>query len=728
MKGRALLFAALALASRVSRADDASDLEGLLEETVVETASKSATESSVAPAISTTLTAEDMRRYGIHSLDEALDFLSLGVVTSKPLSTVDVGGNGVMLTGDNGSHFLLLVNGHAVNEPLFGIARYDRGAAIPFEMIDHVEVILGPGSVLYGSNAMLGVINVITKRAKDFHGVHAVAESEIGKSYRIGVGAGYELGRSSELTIGLEYYRQSGPAFFFEPQDLGVDSTRGRKYQFTLNGPRDGVWGGAPGTHYGAEVPSLLARFRAGDFEVGFHVKTFKRYAPYSATRDFNAFAFFDDPNSYELDRHAWIDATYKKTLSPIVHVSIRAYSDTFDYQRYDDTSYGGSCYFALEACRLHVTGASRWAGTEVQSSFDWLHDARLVTLLGVDGRARYTRGKYDTTDLVTGKLLASSYGVVHGDDEILGAYLQQTWQPVPWLGFNAGGRLDEDPRFRPVASPRFAASGQVWKGGTLKAIYAEAFRSPSWGETSYSSLNQIVARDLVPETVRSLTGSFEQKFGPHRALFAAFRSRWNNMIELHVLNVEEIAAAERAGELLINQGTADVQYRNVASVDTYGFNAALEGVFKESGLRYAVNVTGAQASVNEAGTPQHRLPVVPTFYGNARASYDLPGAWPTVALALHWLNRRPGDRAFDSDFPVPPYVPPQLEARATLSGPMPLLSGLSYRVSADVAVSDRAPYVIGPGQSGNDTPTWRLAPVDSFRTTVGLQYDVGGP
>ncbi len=54
-------------------------------------------------------------------------------------------------------------DGHAINEPLFGTARFDRGAGIPLEMVDHIEVILGPGSVLYGSNAMLGVINVITK-------------------------------------------------------------------------------------------------------------------------------------------------------------------------------------------------------------------------------------------------------------------------------------------------------------------------------------------------------------------------------------------------------------------------------------------------------------------------------------------------------------------------------------------------------------------------------------
>src|SRR6185503_17011460 len=121
---------------------------------------------------------------GIHSLDEAINFLSLGMVTENPLGAVAIGARGVLVTQDYGSHVLLLINGHSVNEQWGGTAYFERGAAIPLELVDHIEVILGPGSVLYGSNAMLGVINVVTKRAKDYDGVHAVVESEIPTSIR----------------------------------------------------------------------------------------------------------------------------------------------------------------------------------------------------------------------------------------------------------------------------------------------------------------------------------------------------------------------------------------------------------------------------------------------------------------------------------------------------------------------------------------------------------------
>src|SRR5262249_8300229 len=120
---------------------DTSELQGLLNENVVSTASKSAEVGTTAPATVTTVTAEDLRRHGIHTLAEAIDFLSLGAVTSDSQHTVDIGARGVMIPSDNGDHMLLLINGHTQNEPLFGRASFGRGAAIPIEMIDHIEVI-----------------------------------------------------------------------------------------------------------------------------------------------------------------------------------------------------------------------------------------------------------------------------------------------------------------------------------------------------------------------------------------------------------------------------------------------------------------------------------------------------------------------------------------------------------------------------------------------------------
>ena len=158
-----------------AHADD--ELDALLSEEVITTASRSEESSRTAPGISTSITADQLRTYGLRTIAEAIDFIALGVSTSgrnQHGAAVELGSRGVLLTGDTGNHFLLMVDGHAVNEISFGTARFDRGAGIPMEAVDHIEVTVGPGAVLYGNNAMLGVINVILKPGSNLDGGYVV--------------------------------------------------------------------------------------------------------------------------------------------------------------------------------------------------------------------------------------------------------------------------------------------------------------------------------------------------------------------------------------------------------------------------------------------------------------------------------------------------------------------------------------------------------------------------
>ena len=728
---------ALGTASTLARADDISDLEGTLSETVVTTASKAAETSTTAPATSTTLTAEDMRRYGMHSLDEAIDFLSLGVVTANPLGAPDIGARGVELPYDQGNHFLLLVNGHAVNEPAFGGARFGRALGVPMEMIDHIEVILGPGSVLYGSNAMLGVINVITKRAKDFRGVHVVGETDFGDSahadgtsaysptaFRAAAGAGAEFklfGAPSEATMMLEYYSQGGPSFSFGPQLGGTDVT-GQPTRYTRNGPATGVWGGISDQYY-SKVPAGHLRLISGDFELNVHASTYERGVPYRS-RFTHPYNDFDQPG-YDLDRSLWFDLKHKATLSSVLQLTTRIYGDTTDYQERVDTSNFSVCHYqSVRTCLFHFSAASQWAGAEVQASFDWLKDATLVTLLGVDGRLRSVRTKNDVSDYDTGRYLQPSFSVIDAQDHQIGAYLQQTWQPARWFGLNAGARLDTEDRFAANVSPRVAASVKPWTNGTLKAIYAEAFRAPSYVETNYSSPDQQQALGLVPERVRSVEGSLEQRIGAQTLLFGVFRSWWSDMVEVHFLTDQEMQAAAAAGQINTVLGGDFVQYRNVSSIDNFGFNTSLVGASRDGAFRYGLNVTGAVAHRTDPLFVSTPVAVSPELFGNARLSYDLPGLLPTLAAATQFMGKRLADRAYEGDFTTIPYAPPQLQLRGTISGDVPGLRGLSYRLYANYAFADRGPYAVGPTHYGSLT-TPELVPVEQLRMGFGLQYDL---
>jgi outer membrane receptor for ferrienterochelin and colicins len=727
------LFAFLLAGPARASDDSGADVQALLDETIVTTASKSLETGTAAPATSTSITAEELRRYGIHSLDEAIDFLSLGVVTANPLRDPDIGSRGVMMTGDRGNHFLLLVNGHYVNEPLYGTAHFGRGMGVPFEMIDHLEVVIGPGSVLYGSSAMFGVINVITKRAKDFAGTHVVAETEVGKSYRVGAGAGYQLGRETEITVGVGYYAQKGPTFTFGPQNFGFDDASGAPTVSSYKGPANGIWGGKASESYYSYVPSAVVRFSSGNLEVNLRGMTYKRSAPYAAYLS-PVPGDFDYPNNYDLDRNASADIAYRIRPTSVLELAARVYGDTYDTQKFFTTSTRSACiYIDAAPCLNHQIGVSQWVGTEVQASFNWFHDATFVTMVGADVRLVRVQAKDDVKNADTLAYRESSTTVIPAGkdkvDEVLGAYLQQTWSPSAWLAVNAGTRVDVSERYEdPVASPRLATNFSTWRGGTLKLIYAAAFRAPTWYEQQANNVNLLESEDLKPERVRSTEAVLEQKLGAQRLLFGVFRSWWTDLIDLHRITQAEYSALAAAGKLPSLLSFSAQQYRNISAIDNFGFNARVEGSFGANKWRYGLNATAAYTSQedDQFGAP-HPPAVTPQMFGNARIAYDFGDNYPVIGLAGHYLGRRPPSRAFEKHFPRTPYVQPQVELRLTVSGPLPIVPGLSYRASLNYAFSDEAPYIVGrPADTRNvlTSPSPQFAPVDPFRGTVGLQYD----
>jgi len=741
-KTSALVALALLLATPSARAEDTSDLQGSLDEPVVTTASQSAKTASTAPATTTTITAEDFVRWNITSLDQALDFLGVGIVTSNPLHQVDVGARGVMITKDQGNHFLLLVNGHVMNEPLFGSARFEKGAGIPFEMIDHIEVVIGPGSVLYGSYAMLGVINVVTKRAKDWKGVHLVGEFEPGKSWRAGAGAGalFSLfGKPAEVTFQVEGYRLFGPAFEMGEQITGIELADKQPERFSRDPSKPrGVWGGprwgaVDKQHY-VIVPATLARVLVGDFELNLLASSYKRAWPFSDTRT-REMPNYNEPDNFELERSARFDLKWQKLLSPVVQIGARLYGDSFDYRRQGIDSRVGACiYPGVTTCVTNTRGYSRWGGLELQGSFDWFHDATLVSLLGVDVKRAFVKHQSDSTSDEDGRPLRSSDQVVDEADALLGAYMQHEWRPTGWFELNGGIRLDVGKSYDPVGSPRVAAVLKPWRGGALKLVYAQAFRPPSWYELRAEDSTQLPARDLQPERVRSIEASLEQKVRAQRLFFGVYRTEWRDLIEAYVLTPAEIREAAARGELDYLRAVSFRQFRNVATIENFGYDAGFDGTLFSGALRYGASLSSSFARRTDASGTRP-LAVAPRAFGNARIAYAFGGYWPTLGLAGHWLASRPADRAYDGNFEPFPMAPPLFELRGTLSGKVPGVRGLTYRLSANWVSASEGPYVVGPGQSHDERQnaarqaqivSAQLVPIDQFRTMFGLRYDFG--
>jgi iron complex outermembrane receptor protein len=128
----------------------------------VYSASRHLEDARKAPSSVSILTAEDIRKYGWRTLGEALGSLR-GFYTSNNRQFTYLGVRGFMRPGDNNPRILLLVNGHRLNDNIYDTAAIGTEFPLDLDLIDHIEVVRGPGSSLFGGNAIFGVINVITR-------------------------------------------------------------------------------------------------------------------------------------------------------------------------------------------------------------------------------------------------------------------------------------------------------------------------------------------------------------------------------------------------------------------------------------------------------------------------------------------------------------------------------------------------------------------------------------
>src|SRR5258708_22743168 len=122
--------------------------------------------------------------------------------------------------------------------------------------------------------------------------------------------------------------------------------------------------------------------------------------AAVNVSPEFDARVLYADPLQSWVAGQAAVHPSTQNTTSSPLHPAPRLYGDTYDYQHYADTSWGAACLpYGSNTCRQYALGVSRWAGADMQASFDWLEDASLVTLIGADARLRDVASKTDLLD-----------------------------------------------------------------------------------------------------------------------------------------------------------------------------------------------------------------------------------------------------------------------------------------------------------------------------------------
>ncbi|HVY04399.1 MAG TPA: TonB-dependent receptor plug domain-containing protein, partial [Burkholderiales bacterium] len=225
---RSLAIASLCAAMLPARAQESpgADLTELSLEQLLDVkvtgASRFAQSTSDAPASVSVLTAEDFHRYGWRTLAEGLRSVR-GIYVTYDRAYSYAGIRGFQRVGDFNSRILLLIDGYRVNDNIFDQAFLGGEFPVDVDLIERVEIIRGPGSSIYGGNALFGVINVITKSAS------AVGAPELGGSIgsfgsregRVAYAHAAENGAS--LVLSASKYHSDGPTLSFpgEPSSGG---------------------------------------------------------------------------------------------------------------------------------------------------------------------------------------------------------------------------------------------------------------------------------------------------------------------------------------------------------------------------------------------------------------------------------------------------------------------------------------------------------------------------
>ncbi len=174
------------------------DLAQLMEVTITSVAKKPQTVADTAAAVFV-ISQEDIRRSGVTSIPEALAMAPGLQVARISASRWSISSRG--FAGFTSNKLLVLIDGRSVYTPAYSGTFWDMQNAM-LEDVERIEVIRGPGGTIWGANAVNGVINIITKNAKDTEGT--LVRAGFGDQEKL-MGAARYGGKIGENTFGRLY-------------------------------------------------------------------------------------------------------------------------------------------------------------------------------------------------------------------------------------------------------------------------------------------------------------------------------------------------------------------------------------------------------------------------------------------------------------------------------------------------------------------------------------------
>jgi len=477
----------------------------------VYSASKYEQKVTKAPASISIVSADDIKKYGYRTFGDILASLK-GFYHTYDRGYGFAGTRGFGLPSDFNTRLLLLIDGHRYNENIFD--SFDSAESFPLDIdaIERVEVVRGPSSSLYGSNAVFGVINVISKRGRDLQGGNVKASYGSFDAYKTSLSYGKRFNNGVEASLTGTFYDSQGNSRLYYPEFDRPATNNG----ISANNDED-------------QSKKMMGKISFDDFTLqGLYAKRNKDIP----TASFGT--VFNDPNESTADEQGFLDLKYDHTFDNQLNLQSRVSYNKYTYRGdypyatvvNKDFSRGQWWRAELEASKVVWDEHRLTAGGEFQSNFDQFQT------------------NYDVATYLDSQTGTYKWAV----------FVQDEYSITKKLTFNAGVRLDYFSIFGETVNPRLGLIYDLWDSTSVKLLYGTAFRAPNQFELNYFGTGVIPNPNLKPEKFETVELILEHYFNDHlHGEFNVFHS-----------NITDIIEYSSIGANLQNRNTGDVESKGM--------------------------------------------------------------------------------------------------------------------------------------------------------------------
>jgi outer membrane receptor protein involved in Fe transport len=487
------------------------DLERLMNIEIVVAGSKREQQSRDVASFVSVVTAAEIREHGYRTLADVLRTLP-GFYVTNDRNYSYLGIRGFSRPGDWNSRILLLLNGLRTNDNVYDLAYIGEEFSVDVDMIERVEVIRGPGSALYGSNALFAVINVVTKSGSSLAGGEVSTSAASFGTHSGRASYGRSFANDLDLLVSATYSDGKGRNLFYPEFNAPV----------TNNGVANGD------DHEGFH--KILVTASKGDFSFQANTISREKGVP---TGQYET--IFGDKRTRTTDGLSLASVSFDRALSNGASISTNLHAGRYAYL-------GEYAYTDLAPNQDEVLG--EWWGLDVDAARKI--GSRQFLTLGAEYQDNFkqVQKNFDPEPYVL-------YTDVHGRSARWGVFAQDEIKLAEPLMLYAGARLDHYEGFGYATSPRLALIYTPSPTTTFKVLAGRAFRAPNEFELHFEALGYKANPQLGPEHIETLE-LIAQRFigGGVQISASAFRNRLTGLTDQLLDPVDSLVRFVNLGEI----------------------------------------------------------------------------------------------------------------------------------------------------------------------------------